>query len=284
MMLDRGQREDWFSSAFIIRLAIVAVVALILFIIVERKSAEPVVNLRIFKNVSFASGNIIQFSAFFVLFGSIILLPLYVQQLMGYNALLAGLVLAPGGIATLISMPIAGRLVTRVNPKGILITGLLITAYSTFMMTRFNLYSDFNMICWSRIVMGLGMGFVFIPLMTMTLSSVKKEEMGNATGVFNLLRNLGGSFGVAFVATLLARRAQLHQLRFSEHLNIFDPRYQFYSAHAGNAVIYQRLLRESNMAAFTDTFYMSTIILLCILPLVFFLKRAKSTDAPVAAH
>ena len=275
MILDKGQREDWFSSAFIVKLAIVAAVALILFVIVELRSKEPVVNFHVFRNISFTSGNIIQFSAFFVLFGSIILLPLYVQQLMGYNALLAGLVLAPGGIATLISMPIAGRLVTKVNPKGIMLTGLIITAYSTFMMTRFNLNSNFAMIAWSRTIMGLGMGFVFVPLVTMTLSSVKKEEMGNATGVFNLLRNLGGSFGVAFVTSLLARRAQFHQMRYSEHLNIFDPRYQLYSAHSGNAVIYQRLLRESNMAAFTDTFYMATLILLCILPLVFFLKRAK---------
>ncbi len=121
----------------------------------------------------------------------------------------------------------------------------------------------------------------------------KKEEMGNATSIFNLVRNLGGSFGVAFVTTLLARRAQVHQLRFGEHLNVFDPKYQLgvhkamavlqskgvAAGQAANGIIYQRLLRESNMAAFTDAFYLSTVIMLCVLPLIFLFKRPKAAEA-----
>ncbi|HTY44849.1 MAG TPA: DHA2 family efflux MFS transporter permease subunit [Patescibacteria group bacterium] len=296
VVLDKGQREDWFSSGFIVRLAILSAVCLILFVIVELKSPEPVVNLRVFKNLSFASGNIIQFSAFFVLFGSIVLIPLYLQELMGYNAMLAGLALAPGGVATLFAMPTAGKLITRINPKWVLVSGVLVSAYSTFMMTRFNLSVDFDAVAWPRIIMGVGMGLLFIALVNMTLSTIRKEEMGNATSIFNLLRNLGGSFGVAFVTTLLAQRGQFHQARFIEHLTPFDLRYQI-SAHKAIAIlqskgipaqtavdgaIYQRLLREANMAAFVDAFFVSTVIMLCILPLVALLKKAKTADAAIA--
>ena len=280
VVLDKGQREDWFASPFIFQLAIASAVSLVLFVIVELRVPEPVVNLRAFKNISFATGNIIQFASFFVLFGSIILIPMYVQQLMGYNAFLAGLVLMPGGVATLISMPTAGKLIAKMNPKLILVPGLLIVAYSTWTMTQFNLLADFGAIAWSRTIMGLGMGFVFVPLVNMTLSAIPKEDMGNATGIFNLLRNLGGSFGVAFVTTLIARRAQFHQFRFIEHLNPFDPKYQIAAGAVKDGVIYQRLLRESSMSAFVDAFYISTIILLCILPLVLFLKRARAGSAP----
>ncbi len=295
VVLDKGQREDWFSSGFIVRLGVVSVVCLVLFVIVELKSSEPVVNLRVFKNISFASGNIIQFSAFFVLFGSIILIPLYLQELMGYNAMLAGMALAPGGFATLLSMPAAGKLVTRVSPKWVLASGILIAAYSTFMMARFNLYVDFNIVAWSRIIMGVGMGLLFIPLANLTLSTIRKEEMGNATSVFNLLRNLGGSFGVAFVTTLLAQRSQFHQFRFIERLNPFDPRYQ-QGVHgamaalqskgmtgqlAAHGAIYQRLLREASMASFVDAFFVSTVIMFCILPFVVLLKKSRSADANI---
>jgi len=294
VILDKGQREDWFSSAFILRLAVISLICLVLFIIVELRTREPVLNLREFKDISFSSANIIQCAAFFVLFGSILLLPLFLQQLMGYTAYYAGLALAPGGLATLITMPIAGKLVQKVNPKAILIFGLLIVAYSVFTMSQFNLYVDFDTVALSRIIMGLGMGFVFIPLTSMAFATVKKEEMGNATSIFNLLRNIAGSFGVAIMTTLLVRRAQFHQFRFIEHLSPFDRRYQMgmYNASsilqakaglssesAGRALIYQQLMKQSSFFSFTDAFYFATAIMLCIVPLVFLLKRQKGTPS-----
>ncbi|MDD4954835.1 MAG: DHA2 family efflux MFS transporter permease subunit [Candidatus Omnitrophica bacterium] len=299
IILDKGQREDWFSSVFITRLAVISAVSLILFVIVELKTREPILNLREFKDVSFSSANIIQCAAFFVLFGSILLLPLFVQQLMGYTAFLAGLALAPGGVATLITMPIAGRLISKVNPKTVLASGLVITAYSIFTMSRFNLYIDFNTIALSRILMGVGMGLIFVPLASLAFSTIKKEEMGNATSIFNLLRNIAGSFGVAVMTTLLARRAQFHQFRFTEHLNPFDAKYQMgiynsaevlaaktgtASLAASNGVVYQQLMRQSNLFSFTDAFYFSTVIMLCVIPLVFLLKKPKTGSAKVMAH
>src|SRR4030042_655633 len=213
VILDLGQRRDWFASDLISWLAIASVTSLTVFVVVELLFAKnPVVNLRLFKDISFSSGNVVMFFIFFNLFGSIVLLPIYLQTLMGYTATLAGLVLGPGGIASMIAMPIAGRLITKINPKAILAFGIIVAAYSTYLMSQFNLLADFNTIIWPRVVLGVGMGFLFIPLTTLTMSAIRKEDMGNASAIYNLLRNLGGSFGVAFVTTMLARGDKLHQV------------------------------------------------------------------------
>ncbi len=299
VVLDKGQREDWFSSQFIMRLAIVSVVCLIGFVFWELRRRVPILNLRQLKDVSFASANLIQSVTFFVLFGSILLLPLFVQQLLGYNAFLSGMVLAPGGIATLISMPISGKLIQKINPKAVLATGLLITTYSIFVMSHFNAYIDFNTVAFSRIIMGFGMGMVFVPLTSLAFSTIKKEEMGNATSIFAVLRNIAGSFGIAIMTTLLARRAQFHQFRLSEQLNPFDQRYQvgLHKAMAllgyktgsatvsgANGVIYQQLAKQANLFSFTDAFYFSTLLMVCIIPFVFLLKNPKNLDKPIAIH
>src|SRR5512147_1789132 len=242
IVLDKGQRDDWFSSEYITVLTLISVSSLFLFVIVERFFAEhPIVNFKTFRNLSFSTGNVVMFFAFFNLFGSIVLLPIYLQTLMGYNATLAGLVLGPGGVATLLAMPVAGRLVTKVNPKGLLAFGIIVAAYSTHLMSRFSLMADFNTVLWPRIILGVGMGFLFIPLTTMTMSSVRREDMGNASAIYNLLRNLGGSFGVAFVTTILARRAQMHEVRLVEHLTPFDRAYQIAAHQAAQALQYRGL-------------------------------------------
>lgn len=293
IVLDKGQQENWFSSNFIAWMSIISVVSMVLFIIVELFAEHPVVNLRTFKNISFSTGNLVMFFAFFNLFASIVLLPIYLQSLMGYTATLAGLVLGPGGIATLLAMPIAGKLVTKVNPKGLLAFGIIISSYSTHLMSNFNLQADFVTLLWPRVVLGIGMGFLFIPLTTLTLSTIRKEDMGNATAIYNLLRNLGGSFGVAFVTTVLSRRAQFHQSRLVEHLTPFDTNFQIASHKTGMALqykglsdaqatqggletIYRQLLRQASMLSFNDAFYVISIILICVLPLVLLMRKGKS--------
>jgi DHA2 family multidrug resistance protein len=295
IVLDKGEREDWFTSNFITWLSIVAAVSLTLFIIIELFAEHPVVNLKTFKNLTFTTGNIIMFSAFFNLFGSIVLLPIYLQSLMGYTATLAGMVLGPGGFAALIAMPIAGRLITRTNPRGLLGFGIIVAAYSTYLMSQFNLAADFNTIIWPRVVLGVGMGFIFIPLTTMTMSGIRKEEMGNAAGIYNLLRNLGGSFGVAFVTTMIARRAQFHQNHLVEHLTPFDTRYQIASSqlsqslqqkgfdavtsqNAGLSGLYGQLLRQASMLSFNDAFYLISIIMICTFPLLILMKKRQTIN------
>ena len=300
IVLDKGQMEDWFSSGFITWLSLISFASMVLFLVVEYFAEHPIVNLRTFRNISFSTGSMVMFFAFFNLFGSIVLLPIYLQTLMGYTATLAGMVLGPGGIATLIAMPIAGRLVSKVNPKGLLVFGIIVSAYSTHLMSQFNLLADFNTVIWPRIVLGVGMGFIFIPLTTMTMSRVRKEDMANATAIYNLLRNLGGSFGVAFVTTILARRAQLHEVRLVEHLTPFDMNYQIATQKAaallhyrgldpltaeqgGLGVVYANLMKQASMMAFNDAFYLLGVFMICILPLVFLMKKGRS-EAPAGMH
>jgi DHA2 family multidrug resistance protein len=293
MILDRGQREDWFASTFILVLGLIVVISLIMFLLVELNMEQPVVMLRAFRDKSFSFGNFVIFIVTFNLLGSMILLPIYVRSLMGYTASLAGLVLGPGGIAIFVTMPIIGRLIAYINPKAIAILGVIILGYAGLLMSRFNLEADFVTIFWPRVVMGIGMGMIFIPLTTLTLSNVKKEEMGNATSIFNLMRNLGGSIGVAYVTNMLSSRSQLHQTRLVDHLTQFDLTLKYFSekaipllkyngmdpATASNAgslgVVYNGLLRQSYMMAFNDTFYFLFIMIILTIPFVFMMRYKK---------
>ena len=297
IVLDKGQREDWFSSDLIIVLGFIAVSSLLLFVVTEWFSENPIVNLRVLKNLSFSTGNVIMFFVFFNLFGSIVLLPIYLQTLMGYTSFLAGLALGPGGFANMIAMALTGRLVTRINPRGILAFGIAVAAYSVHLMAQFNLKADFYSVFMVRVVLGFGMGFLFIPLTTLTMSSVRREEMGNATGIFNLLRNLGGSFGVAFVTTLLTRRAQFHQLHLSEHLTPLDRNFQLALPQISQrlqelglnpsllkdgslGMVYQQLLRQANMLAFNDAFAVLSTMLMLTLPLVLLMRKGPGGAPP----
>jgi DHA2 family multidrug resistance protein len=268
---------------------------------VECLVENPIIHLRVFRSLSFCSGNLINFFTFFSLFGTIVLLPIYVQELMGYTSFLAGLVLGPGGIASMIAMPIAGRLVTKINPKGILAFGIAVAAYSCYLMSQFNLLADFQAIVWPRFVFGIGMGLLFIPLNTLTMSAIRKEEMGNAASVFNLLRNLGGSFGVAFVTTLLARRAQFHQSHLVEHLTPFDRNLQItlpqlsqmlhergftdsFPNQGGLGIINGQLFRQASMLAVNDIFHLLSLMMVVVLVLVPVIKRVKDSATVSGLH
>jgi DHA2 family multidrug resistance protein len=299
IVLDKGQTDDWFSSSFITWLTIISVSSLALFIINEFFTEHPIVNLRTFRNVSFSTGTIVMFFAFFNLFGSIVLLPIYLQTLLGYTATLAGMVLGPGGIATLLAMPLAGRLVTKVSPKGLLMFGIVVSAYSTHLMSQFSLGADFGAVIWPRVVLGVGMGFLFIPLTTLTMSGIRNEEMANASAIYNLLRNLGGSFGVAFVTTMLARGAQFHQTHLAANLSPFDRKYQMAreatehvmklkgagtaAQGAADASIYSQLVRQASMLSFNDAFHLLSIFMIVILPLVFLMRKGK-VETPAGMH
>ncbi len=298
-VLDKGESDDWFESGRIVALAIVAAVSLILLIINEYYTEHPVVNLKLFKDRTFTSGATVMFFVFLNLFGSIVLLPIFLQSLMGYTSYYAGLVLGPGGLATMFAMPVAGKLVGKINPKRILVVGITICAVSTFMMSRFNMTTDFWTFVWPRVVLGLGMGLTFIPLTTMTLSHIPREHMTEASSLYNLLRNLGGSVGIAFTTTMLSRRAQFHQVRLVEHLSQFDPAYAMMKSRIGSylagqgmttgsadGMMYRELSRQSTTLAFTDAFLMICVLILCVLPLVFIMQRSEpgAGGPPVDAH
>ncbi len=283
IVLDKGQRKDWFSSHFIVSLSIIAAISLILLVIRELLYKEPVINLRVFKDRSYATGTFVIFLYFFCFFGSVVLLPLYVQKLMGYTAFLAGLVLAPGATASLLFFPLVGKLAQKLDNRYLLGIGLSIAAYSIYLMSQFNLSAGFWNIVWPRALQGVGMAFLLVPLTVVTFVGIKKEDMGNATSIFNLLRNLGSSFGIAFITTVLERRAQFHQTQLVTHLTPTDIPFQ----HACETLkhllpedmvlgsIYNELLRQALMLSFNDAFYILSIFVLCLLPSLLIFKRIK---------
>jgi MFS transporter, DHA2 family, multidrug resistance protein len=295
-VLDKGQREDWFSSPLIVGFSIIAAVFLALLLIWEWYEKDPVVDLRLFRDPNFAMGNLVMFVAFLSLFGTIVLLPIYLQGLMGYNAFLAGLVLAPGGIATMLTMPAAGTIVDRGNPKWSMAAGIIICALSSYLMSRFNLQSDFWSLVLPRTLLGVGIGFLFVPLMTMSMSHIPNERMSSATAIFNFLRNIGGSVGVAYVTTALARRAQFHQSRLVDHLSPLDRGYRMAFDRGGDllqwrgaggvspdVLIHGELVRQSTMLSFNDAFFTFVLLFVLLSPLVFIMKRGGQSPA-VAVH
>lgn len=292
IVLDKGQRDDWFSSRFIFYLTILSAVSLAAFVWAELRSPYPVVNLRVFRARSFASGCAIMFFGFFAIFGSLVLLPLYLQHLMNYTAFWAGVVLGPGGMASFLAMPMAGILMKKgVNPRNLLALGLLIVSISLWMMSGFNLQAGFWSLAEPRIVMGVGMGLFFVPLAASAFVGISKEETGNASGVFNLVRNLGGSFGVAFITTILARRSQVHQNFLAGHINPFSSLFRNMQAQIQQfltlqdpaiasekgslLVIYHEVQRQAQMLAYNDSFWILAWMAAALIPLTILFKRPK---------
>jgi DHA2 family multidrug resistance protein len=187
------------------------------------------------------------------------------------------------------------------NPKFLLAGGIAIAAYSVHLMAQFNLQASFESIIWPRIILGIGMGFLFIPLNTLTMAKIPKEEMGNGTALFNLLRNLGGSFGVALVTTVQAQRAQFHQLRLAEHLSPMDRNLQQVLPQLPPALqggglppaldpqgalqlIYNQLQRQASMLSFNDVFFVLSLLMIFVLPLVLLMQRGRPGEAPTGVR
>ena len=290
VVLDKGQQEDWFNSSFIITFSIITVVSLVALIWVELTAEHPIINLRLFKNVSFSAGNFIMFIVGFCLYSSIMLIPLFLQTLMGYSATDAGMVLAPGGVATLITMPFVGAALAKRDGRKIVMTGLMIGAFSMFVMQRLSLEASFWQFVWPRVILGIGLAMTFVPLTTVTLSTIPRNEMGNATGMFNLLRNIGGSVGIAISATLLARYEQFYQTTLAAHITPYSSVWQMRYAglkqalitkgiaaaqadHTVLGMVYGMLKRQAGGLAFNRIFFIIGIAFLSILPLLLLLKR-----------
>src|SRR3982751_1366741 len=222
LTLDLGQQRDWFESPLILFTASMSAASIIGFIIWELFIDEPIVNLRVFVNRNFAVGCAMIASVGVVLYGSTALLPLFLQTLLGYPAVESGLAVSPRGIGSIVSMMVVGRLIGKVDPRYLITFGFAVLAFSTWMFTGINLYIAQSNIVYPMIISGFAMGFVFVPLTTMSMATLPQEEIGNASGVYNLMRNTGGSVGIAIMTTLLARNAQIHQSVLTTHTTPYD--------------------------------------------------------------
>ena len=288
--LDRGNRLDWFDSGDITMLVAVGGVALLAFIARELLAAHPIVDLRVLADRTFAIGALLIAVMGFGLYSSMVLLTLYVEHLLGYDALTTGYVLAPGGLGSMISLALAGQLVNRIDPRWLVSVGAAIIAYSLQLMASLSLGADFEAVLWSRFVQGLGMGLVFVPLTTMTLAGVAPAAMANATGVFNVVRNLGGSAGIAVLTTLLSRQTQTQQASLVGRVTVWDPAtadrlaaiervYAAAGADGHTAQVqamqhlYVEVQRQAAMNAFLGNFRLLTLVFAAFVPLVWCMAR-----------
>src|SRR2546423_1948887 len=239
IMLDKGQEEDWFASHFIVVLAILAVAGLVFFLIRELMTRDQVVHLSVFKIRTYSTGVFLMTVLGFVLYGSIVLIPVWLQTLMGYSAVEAGKAMLPRGLGSFLFMPIVGVLMSKIEPRKLLATGMVVCAYSLYLLSRLNLNAGYWDIFWPQFLQGMSMGLLFVPLTTITNDPIPKEEMGNATSLFNLMRNIGASIGIATVTTMLARHQQIHTNVLAQHVDAYSPQTQSMLNRLTSALIAQ---------------------------------------------
>jgi MFS transporter, DHA2 family, multidrug resistance protein len=291
VMLDKGQEDDWFGSHFIVLMCIIAIAGLVAFVLWELHTREPVVHFHLMRYRTFATGTSLSMILFFGLYGSIVLLPLFMQTLLNFPALTAGIWNSPRGIATLIFMPIAGFLIgKRWDMRALLTAGLVVSAIGAYMFSFLNLNAGPWDFVWPQIVMGAGLSFMFVPLATITVDPIPQEEMGYATSLIAFARNLGAGFGISIFTAFIDRRAQFHQVRLTAEMAL-HPRamsglragMQAYLLQQGDAAvrasnqalagIYQEVLREASVISYLDGFRVLAVLLLLAAPLVWIMKK-----------
>jgi len=292
LFLDQGERNEWFDSLFIVFLAALAAVALVAFLIRELTAEEPILDLVVYADRNFAAGSLIMFVVMIGFFSSMVLLALFTQRVLGYDAWSSGLVLAPGGVGNLISLLIAGRLIVLVDQRLMLAVGCVLNAVATWWMSEVTLGVDYWALAWPRFVQGIGIGFIFVPLNTVALANIPRDKMGNATALVNVVRNLGGAIGVALMATLLARRSQAHQTTLVGHVQVGDPettqRLRMWSDHFAAqgadpftaekraiGALYHEVTRQAELLAVADVFWVLFVLFCGSLALLPLLERVR---------
>ena len=301
IVLDRGQEDDWFGSTRILVMAIVAGIGLVAFLLREIYARNPVVHLRVFKERTYAAGVFLMTVLGFVLYGSLLLLPIFLQTLLGYPALDAGLAMAPRGLGSFLMMPVVGTVLGRFDPRKVLAIGLVGTSWTLYALGRLNLNAGYWDIFWPQFIQGACLALLFVPLTTATMDRISKEEMGNATSMFNLMRNVGGSVGIAAATTYLFRREQFHVARLGAHVQAWSPQTRdmvrgLRAAFMGRgsdphtalqqafAALWGMVQRHAAMAAFVDTFLGLAVVFLLVLPMLFFMKKPRHHAAGAAMH
>jgi MFS transporter, DHA2 family, multidrug resistance protein len=300
VVLDKGQEDDWFSSRVVTTLAVVAAVALVAFVVQELRVAHPVVDLRVLRVRTFSAGVLLMTTLGFVLFGSLVLLPIFLQTLLGYPALQAGIALAPRGMGSFLAMPLVGLIIGRVEARRLLAVGLVLGAVTVMWLGELNLDAGYWDIFWPQFLQGVSLALLFVPLTTVSMDPIPREAMGNATSIFNLMRNIGASAGVAIATTLLERRQQMHVNVLGAHVDPYNPVARSLFAQIQAALVargsdavsaaQQALIivngmvqRQAAALAFSDVFRTLGVLFLVVLPLLFLMRRPRTRNAG-AAH
>jgi len=300
IMLDKGQEDDWFGSHFITVLAVLAVVGLTGLIIRELKTAHPIIDLGVFRYRSFAIGTSLMTAIGLVLYGSTVLLPLLMQEVLGFTATHAGITNVPRGLASFIAMPFIGYLTSKVDPRKLLGVGFIAGAVAMFQLSRLTLVAGFGDFWWPLVIQGSSLALVFVPLTTATNDPVPLERMGNATSIFNLMRNIGASIGISIVETLQYRKQQMHTNILGAHVDAANPATQrafqglrgyFISrgadpvsaTHQANAALFATVQRQAAMLSYNDVFLFLAIMFVLMIPFLFWMSKPRGRG-PVMAH
>src|SRR2546421_3927820 len=290
IILDKGQREDWLSSNFIRVFFVMMLFGLIAGILWELREKEPVVDLRMLKDRNFAIATAAMFFLGFVLYASTVLIPQFLQQLLGYTAQLAGMALSPGGAVIMCMMPVVGILVSKVDTRILITFGCIVSASALFVMAGGDLGLDYGHAVRARLLRRFGLAVLFIPINVAAFTYVPKEKPNMGTGIINLARNIGASVGIATVTTMLDRRAQFHQSRLMEHVNDFSAAYHrmlnttvvaFISGGSSgptagaqaHGMIYGTIQRQAGMLSFIDNFKMLGVGVFAGIPVLGLMKK-----------
>jgi DHA2 family multidrug resistance protein len=301
VFLDKGQEDDWFASKFIRFMAVLAVTGFIVFVRRELKAEKPMVELRIFRVRNFAVATILIFLTSLLIYAIGLLTPQFLQQLMGYSSMVAGIATSPLGLGAVISMILVGKLVFKIDPRYILAFGFLIFAYAAFRLSRISLEIAPWTVFWPQVLAGSAMGFLFVPINVAGTAPLRRDQIGSATGTLNLMRNVGGSVGIALVSTFLARRSQIHQNMMVQHLSSGNhllaqrlrivQRFMFLhlpSSGDGMAptvgVLYRLVQQQSHLLAFTDVYEGLMAIALCATLLAFLMRKVTTRTDGAEAH
>jgi DHA2 family multidrug resistance protein len=301
LALDKGQEKDWFGTSWITAMMVVAALSIAAFILYELHVHEPVVNLRVFKNRTYSTGVFLMSMLGVGLYGTTVLIPLVLQTLLGYPALRAGIAMAPRGLGSFIAMPLVGLIMMKFDPRKLLTLGMAICALTLFQFSRLNLQAGYWDFFWPQFEMGCALGLVFVPLTTISMSPIPKETMGNATSLFNLVRNLGGSIGISAVNTVQLRRAQMNTNILGSHVNPYNPSatrmlsalHQMFmskgadtvaATHRASEVVFRMVERQASMIAYNTVFRLLGGLFLLLIPFIFLMHRPGSKSGPAAMH
>jgi DHA2 family multidrug resistance protein len=298
-VLDRGERHEWFDSELILMLAALAAFALAGFVVRELMVREPILDLTVLADRNFAAGTVLMAMVGFGFYASMLLVALFTQKVLAYDAWTSGLVLAPAGLGNLVSLLLAGRLVTRMDQRLLLALGLTCNGIALWMMSSITLSVDYWSLAWPRFVQGFGQGFVFVPLTTLALATIPKASLANATAAFNMFRNVGGGVGIALATTLLSRRSQYHQSTLVSHVDVWNPettaRLKQWTDHfvaqgadsfsaqgRALAMLYRDTVTQAQVLAYADEFWLLAVVFFAVLALVPLMRRVHA-EAPEPA-
>lgn len=301
IVLDRGQRADWFNTPWVVYATTLSALSFVLLAVREVSCAEPILDLSIFKQRAFDVAVVLQAAMSFVLFGTILLSPLFLQELMGYSASKAGLILTPRGLAAMLALLLMGQLsLTGINTRPLVGAGFAIASLGCWLTSRWNLQISAWTVVWTGAVMSVGYGLIFPNTSAAALSCVPTHRSGYASSLFNMLRNTGAAIGIALMTNSLLNREQVHQSRLVEHFSIFDAwRLHTVGAHLSGSpvfsyspgiphqqlgVLYRLVQAQSAMLAFNDVYWIIAIATIPLIPLCLMLPSSKKFASTATLH